>query len=317
LNPFTFTQYELVSKTPVSSTSSIFCLQPVADPNHKVYLAAWRKGIWSVQFKQPQLQIGRDYTPLPPISRQWNRGEEEPGADNEETLRFLIRRDPYGEVSGYLHCLEPGATVDMRGPLLEYELPSDVQEVLFIAGGTGIAPALQAAHSLFRSKKADGTVRMHILWANRRREDCQGGLSDYVARPKPRSTLSWWAKILGMQGLRGRGVSVPADMRQGLIVRQLEDFKSQFPGRFTVDYFVDEEDTLIRKDSILGFLNSGHKSTSQQSPPVKKVILICGPDGFISYLAGPKMWKDGLEVQGPLQGLLGQLDLKGWTVWKL
>src|SRR5436190_9277603 len=41
LNPFAFTQYELVSKTPVSPTSSIFSLRPVqAGLGHEVYLAA-------------------------------------------------------------------------------------------------------------------------------------------------------------------------------------------------------------------------------------------------------------------------------------
>ncbi|PGH14400.1 hypothetical protein AJ79_03042 [Helicocarpus griseus UAMH5409] len=314
LNPSTFTAYELVSKTPVSSTSSIFTLRPVtaADSNAAVYKQAWQRGLWSVQFKQPQLQIGRDYTPLPPVSQA---EEEEDGA-----LRFLIRKDPYGEVSGYLHNLALGARVDIRGPRLDYVLPADVEEVLFIAGGTGIAPGLQAAYNMF-SNGNEGSKRMHVLWANRRREDCSGGVSD---RPGLTGASSgpWWRRVFG----GGKDVSGEVDAtgnvaEKGLMVRQLEELKAQYPGMFTVDYFVDEEGTLVGKGSILGFtkLREGkHGQGGGHGSKRRKLILISGPDGFISYLAGPKMWSsEGKEVQGPLQGLLRQLDLKGWSVWKL
>ena len=40
-------------------------------------------------------------------------------------------------------------------------------------------------------------------------------------------------------------------------------------------------------------------------------------DGFIEYWAGRKLWVDGREVQGPLGGVLGKMDLKGWSVVKL
>jgi hypothetical protein len=34
-------------------------------------------------------------------------------------------------------------------------------------------------------------------------------------------------------------------------------------------------------------------------------------------MAGPKLWAQGKELQGPLQGIIKELDLKGWAVWKL
>ncbi|OAX80136.1 hypothetical protein ACJ72_05534 [Emergomyces africanus] len=338
LNPYTFTQYELVSKTPVSSTSSIFTLRPVKPgDNESVYKEAWQRGLWSVQFKQPQLQIGRDYTPLPPDPQARvgaNLSEEENGAGagagagggeaGDGSLRFLIRKDPYGEVSGYLHNLAPGAKLDIRGPRLDYILPADAEEILFIAGGTGIAPALQAAYTLFRNNNK--RPRMHILWANRRREDCLGGVSDTPAWSTTTTTINsmWWKRLFST----GKDPSVmehtPQDTidKQSLMVRYLEELKARYPDTLTVDYFVDEEGALIGPESILHFTkpeneNGGTRERKNRSPGGRKLILVSGPDGFISYLAGPKMWSGGKEIQGPLQGLIRQLNLKDWSVWKL
>ncbi|OJD27194.1 hypothetical protein ACJ73_01420 [Blastomyces percursus] len=331
LNPYTFTQYELVSKTPVSSTSSIFTLRPVKPgDNDAVYKDAWQRGLWSIQFKQPQLQIGRDYTPLPPIPRARVKAggkEASGGGGREETddsaLRFLIRKDHYGEVSRYLHSLPTGAKLDIRGPRLDYILPADVEEILFIAGGTGIAPALQAAHALFRNNSGrpdSKKTKMHILWANRLREDCLGGVNDSPTGRPSAGSLPWWKRVFSTN----KSLPVAEHAQQTTIarnptVRFLEELKAQYPGMLTVDYFVDEEGTLIGRNSILDFTKPEGPNEMQKRSAggARKLILISGPDGFISYLAGPKMWSGGQEFQGPLQGLIRQLDLKDWSVWKL
>ncbi|OJD11724.1 hypothetical protein AJ78_07561 [Emergomyces pasteurianus Ep9510] len=328
LNPYTFTQYELVSKTPVSSTSSIFTLRPVKPgDNDAVYKENWQRGLWSVQFKQPQLQIGRDYTPLPPVED--NLMEEHGGGGKGEgdgALRFLIRKDPHGEVSGYLHNLPPGAKLDIRGPRLDYIIPAGVDEILFIAGGTGIAPALQAAYTLFRNnKRADSQMRtkMHILWANRRREDCLGGASDTSSLPSTTSSMPWWKRLFSSGKDKDPSVleHTPQNaIEKSLMVQYLEGLKAHYPDTLTVDYFVDEEGLLIGTDSILNFTKpDGENGTRERkdSPRGRKLILVSGPDGFISYMAGPKMWSGGKEIQGPLQGLIRQLNLKDWSVWKL
>lgn len=307
LNPISFTKYTLVSREPVSSTGSIFTLRPARpDGNAEVYEEAWRAGVWSVMFKQPQLQIGRDYTPLPGVIDADANKEEDEGE-----LRFFIRKDPFGEVSRYLHGLGLGSVVEMRGPKIERRIPGQTRDVLFIAGGTGIAPALQAGHTLLRRSDASHRPRIHILWANRRREDCAGGLNDH--QEKTQGGWSWF-------GLRKNSPSSSASpavqndiASQSRMVRELEALKSQYPGQVTVDYFVDEERTFIQKQHILGFTDSTEASGSSRN----KMILVSGPEGFISYMAGPKLWAQGMEVQGPLQGIIGELGLTGWTTWKL
>ncbi|KAL1982828.1 hypothetical protein VTN96DRAFT_828 [Rasamsonia emersonii] len=311
LNPLTFAHYRLVSRQPVSSTNSIFTLDPVRPGhNRETYESAWQTGVWSVMFKQPQLQIGRDYTPLPPVGEGSNGGDSQ--SEGDESLRFLIRRDPHGEVSRYLHGLEIGAEIEIRGPQTECPIPSDVQDILFIAGGTGIAPALQAAYTLLRRTTDTRKPRMHILWASRKREDCLGGVSDTSTDAPTKS--SWW-KFGGSTKPSSPSSSStsPAPATTGAVVRELQTLKSQYPGQLTVDYFVDEENSFISKKDIRDFV----ESVSSSGSPQKRMILVSGPEGFISYMAGPKIWGGGRQLQGPVQGIIKELDLQGWTVWKL
>ncbi|KAJ5231360.1 uncharacterized protein N7469_005948 [Penicillium citrinum] len=316
LNPDTFTKYQLVSREPVSSTSSLFTLRPryPSDQNYDVYEDAWKTGVWSVMFKQPQLQIGRDYTPLPATAATPLTVEEE----NNGYLRFYIRKDPFGEVSRYLHSLKLGADIEMRGPQIECAIPKQTQEILFIAGGTGIAPALQAGYSLLNRTTKENRPRIHIFWANRLKEDCIGGHSD---TPMPSTSRSSW--FSGWFGSSKEIVSKDqiaptqplADQETSMIVRELDALKSQYPGQVTVDYYLDEENRFIGKKEILNYIES--TSRPSYGSPGSKLILVSGPEGFISYMVGPKLWADGKELQGPLRGIIKELDLKGWAVWKL
>src|SRR6202046_3187215 len=130
-----FVVYKLVEKEPVSSTASIFKLEPQEKSEEfQKYKDAWRKGIWNVHFKQPQIQIVRAYTPLPPNASALE--------SDENHLRFLIRKDPHGEVSSYLHSLPVGSNIELRGPNPEYQLTPDVKQVVFFARGAGLSPAL-------------------------------------------------------------------------------------------------------------------------------------------------------------------------------
>lgn len=309
---------------------SIFTLRPSRSSALKcgaeTYKHAWESGIWSVEVKQPQLQIARAYTPLPP-SNLAAKSAEDDGID----LRFFIRRDPKGEVSGYLHKLPDGATIDLRGPHVEYKIPRDVGELMFLAGGTGIAPALQAAHTLLSLRLSPGmeSPKIRVLWANRRREDCKRGTSHQVAAASGASkTLRFWSRPAQPKALQVQNESLKyADgMPQAPLVKELMALQKQYPSRFTVDYFVDEENTYISEAKIKQCINSKASwgNLSAKAPGVssepgtgRKLILISGPDGFVEYLAGPKVWKNGKEGQGSLGGVLRRLDLTGWDVWKL
>ncbi|KAJ5491628.1 hypothetical protein N7539_003195 [Penicillium diatomitis] len=316
LNPETFTKYCLVSREPVSPSSSLFTLRPKypSDSNYDIYEEAWRAGVWSVMFKQPQLQIGREYTPLPTTAATGLSVDEE----NEGYLRFFIRKDPFGEVSRYLHTLNTGADIELRGPKIECAIPEETRKILFIAGGTGIAPALQAGYSLLNRTTSTNRPQIHIVWASRLRADCLGGVSDTLnATTQVSASGSWFSGWFGSSSNAvhdGVDTRVSSPQEPSLIVRELEALKSQYPGQVTVDYYLDEENRFIGKQDLAQFIKPVGGGEDQD---IHNLILVSGPEGFISYMAGPKVWAQGTELQGPLRGIIKELNPKGWAVWKL
>jgi NAD(P)H-flavin reductase len=293
-----FTPFTIVAKEEISPTSVLLTLRPtslafskelVPDP----YMKSWERGTWSVEFKQPQLQIARSYTPLPPTEHN-DKGE----------LRFLIRKEHKGEVSSYLYNLPVGARIQLRGPHPEIDLPRDVTDVVFLAGGTGITPALQMIDTFFKARKMEKRPKIHIIWANRRREDCEGGISLTQA-----TLSSLWHTV----------TSSKTDQSSNTLVQEIQDLQKKFESLISVDYLVDEEGTFLDQKKILQLTKTdsevkfGPATTKIDS----KLILVSGPEGFVSYLAGPKKWEGGKEGQGELGGLLGQMRLRDWKVYKL
>ena len=320
LDPRNFTPFILEVRKKVSSTSSILSLLSLPRGQNTENIAeAWRTGVWSVQVMQPELQIARSYTPLPPAE------DAEP-----EQLRLFVRKEPQGEVSTFLHKISRGTLVHCRGPQIEYTVPEDVEEVLFLAGGTGIAPALQVAHTLYNCRPSTSVQgpRMQILWANRRREDSYFGLDPFSPEQQPAGIVP---KVRNLtESSQGR-IAVNGEMPkedgpiltsrpQNPLVDEVEALKSKYPDKVTVEYLVDDESSYISEGLLRNYLG-GIAQVSQQSAEVrpngKKLVLISGPEGFINFYAGPKSMKGGREIQGPLGGILQKIEPPGWEIWKL
>jgi hypothetical protein len=308
LNPHTFTPYTLVEKHTVSPTSAIFVLRnrdgrPEPDSVREV----WKRSVWSVQIKQPQLQIARAYTPLPPTSDAHEKGHDEP-AD----IRLLIRQEAGGEVSTYLHRLPKESVIELRGPNTELELPHDIKEIIFLAGGTGIAPAMQIAQALGRRTGS----KLHILWANRRREECLGGVSDDVGHEALASSRKGlWQILVGSNDAAQDTVTdSQTPSPKGIMVQELEALKerSKAATRGTsIQYYVDEEKSFIKPADL--------ERKIRRAPEEKgsRLIIVSGPGGFIEHWAGKKKWEGGRETQGTLGGVLGKMELGDWRVFKL
>lgn len=283
-----FTPFSIVDKEDVSPTSFIVTLRPkpfVDNPQSAKsdpYEKEWEKGTWSVEFKQPELQIARSYTPLSPR-------ENDPTGD----LRFLIRRETNGEMSRYLAQLPVGGRVELRGPHTELELPKEATDIVFLAGGTGIAPALQVVHTLLRVRKPKMDLpHIHIIWANRRREDCVGGMD-----------------------LHGAGGT---DRAEGTIVQELRRLQEKHPDSLNVDYLVDEEGTFL-DEGMISKLTKRKSEVKHQAVSTRtdsRLLFVSGPEGFVNYLAGSKKYRGGQEVQGELGGLIGKMGMRDWKVWK-
>lgn len=290
-----FKPFQIMRNEPVSSTCSIITLRAsTQQPAPKIDDPAqdqWSHSLWSVEFKQPLLQIARAYTPLPPTETMQT---------NE--LRFLIRREHRGEMSNYISNLKVGEIIGVRGPRVEYEIPDNVKDVVFLAGGTSIAPALQTAHILLRGKAATvgSTTRVHILWANRKREEVAGGKSPHG----PGGFWRFW---------RSNTQAVSSQV-PNVLIEELNSLEAQFPGRFTFQCLVDEEGSFIT-DSLIKQACGDRRN--QVITPESKLVVVSGPDGFVQHFAGPKEIRNGQEVQGRLGGVLFRCKPSGWGVVKL
>ncbi|KAF3931449.1 hypothetical protein ABW19_dt0203259 [Dactylella cylindrospora] len=263
INPDTFTPYTITSSTSLSPTSSIITLRPKCNkpPPDSFWSSIEKAGIWSVQIKQPQLQIQREYTPIP-----------NPHQSDENEIKLFVRAVSNGEVSPYLLSRKPGDVVEIRGPVISYswappsqngETQGDRQkvgDVVFIAGGTGIAPALQIAMHILRQE--DGKKRnLTILYASRSSEE----------------------------------TIIPN-------LKELEGLKS---GKIKVDvkYFYDDKATFIKRSDIETALESFGRGEGKG----RDVLFISGPEGFITHYAGKKGWEGGVETQGILGGIIGDI----------
>lgn len=353
---------------------------------------AWKHGLWCVEIKQPQLQVARDYTPLPPPVGM-GMGQEQGQEQGQELLedmergrlRFLIRKMDGGEVSSYLSKLKVGDRVELRGPHLGFDVAERLGglvrsgddgegeqmgqqqeqgqgQVVFLAGGTGIAPALQVARRLYgpvyekgpshgkgewkqmSDKMPTNPPKMTIVWANRFREDCPD--------------------CEDVEALRKKGYYLPSSPSSSSssagIMPYLQDIKAHHPEQFKFACTVDTEKKFIDAKAILDAVTSTstNKSlvkgiaTTNPSCPFhsssalvhvsdrqdheakcrcqtgsgsngKNLLMVSGPEGFIARFAGPKAWAEGLERQGHVGGVAGELMRKGkmsreeWMVLKL
>ena len=337
LNTETFVPYTITSRQAISPSSFIFTVTPNnANPSPN-YLhpqsSTWRYPLWSVEFKQPEVQIARNYTPLPPLHG------EDPATGS---LRFYVRAIGGGEMSTYLSRLGVGQGVWLRGPHPGFDIMKrlgDQKDVVFLAGGTGIVPGLQVARTVLDGRS---DTSFTLLWAVRKREELQG--------VKPGSSSSWsrlWRRPL------------PEEVQQGIqsaspMGRELDEMKKRYGDRLKIHIAIDEEKTQFKSVDLSNKLQnfpskSQHATgcqlhdqrlhmglsefepttppcictTSEQSQPGKNLFMVSGPEGFIAHYTGPKVWLAGVETQGLVSGVAGELLRKhpwlasDWLVLKL
>lgn len=366
LNGDSFVPFSVISKEQTSPTTFILTVTSPAQhqaANAALIRDAWAHGLWSVEIKQPQLQIARNYTPLPPPACP----DEAPDDDAHHNLRFLVRRYDGGEMSTYLSRLQPGDEVYLRGPHLGFDVGARFGEagerVVFLAGGTGVAPALQAArHLLLRRGESEERVKlsMEIIWASRSRADCAG--CPHLL-PQGNSGRGFWSLLAG-------GSVPPAGAQdvEGLehpVVRELRGLQDAFRSRgheLELRCVADDEGSVISGTDVARAIEGAHKPPSSmtagsvtaekpscyyhsqqllqhsthesdagqgeagkpaskcecggQGAKGKNLLMISGPDGFISAFVGPKVWADGAERQGPVSGLVRKLMQKNPEAWR-
>ncbi|TWU72102.1 mitochondrial peripheral inner membrane protein [Metarhizium rileyi] len=335
LNSDTFTPYTITSREPISPTSVIFTISPQQHGPSLPYLlpgsTAWRYPLWSVEFKQPEVQIARHYTPLPPAD-----GDK----TQDGTLSFYIRAVGGGEMSNYLNRQGVGCHVHLRGPHTGLDILGRLggrNKVVFLAGGTGVVPGMQVAKAVL---ERDATSTVKLLWAVRRREELQRRRDDGGKRP-------WWDF-----GGNAAPTELTADVEEpSAMGKRLARMKATYGERLVILVAVDEERTRFTEGDLRHVLRADGRAppglgcrlhdqrlhtrasefeapgtACQCSPaddPGKNLLVVSGPEGFIAHYAGDKMWLDGTLTQGSVGGVAGELQRKDpslandWLVLKL
>lgn len=87
---------------------------------------------------------------------------------NESTMSFLIKQVPNGLMSSWLEGAQVGQELQMTGPLGSFYLRSVTRPLVFLAGGTGLAPFLSMLDVLV----AQGcTQPVHLIYGVTRDQD--------------------------------------------------------------------------------------------------------------------------------------------------
>ncbi|KAJ6785854.1 hypothetical protein PWT90_10400 [Aphanocladium album] len=99
----------------------------------------------------------RPYTPI--------NDENDPGY-----VELLVKQYPGGPMSTHIHSLQPGQTLDIKGPLPKYAWAENKHDHIgLIAGGTGITPMFQLARGIFQN--ANDKTKVTLVFGNIAKQD--------------------------------------------------------------------------------------------------------------------------------------------------
>lgn len=153
-----FTPLTIRAIKQITSDSSVISLELPHEllPDNFAYPEPPHTPLQALYIRQPELQIQRAYTPLNLDCFQAPDGDDRsPNDGSNRSINFLVKRYKDGEVSSYVHRQGPGDQLWVRGPVRTWTLP-EADELIFIAGGTGLTPLIQMLnqrHSLPKTIK--------------------------------------------------------------------------------------------------------------------------------------------------------------------
>lgn len=102
-------------------------------------------------------EVVRPYTP---ISR----------SDQLGYFDILVKKYEGSKMGQHLFSLQPGDTIDAKGPFVKLPLkPNQYKSIGMIAGGTGIAPMFQVARHLLRNP--NNKTEISLIYASKTRKD--------------------------------------------------------------------------------------------------------------------------------------------------
>ena len=193
---------------------------------------------------------------------------------------------------------------------MEYKIPQEVEEMVCLVGGTGVACAMQVVKEVL-----DRGGRVRVVWAVR----------DGKARENGKG---WW--LFG-----GRDAQpLEENPTRNPMLTHLHHLKTLHPTNLAITTHMDNTPSALRPSTLLPLLFPPQNppitppkspATTTTTADAKKLLLVAGPPGFVEYWVGAKVWDNsvGKEGQGGIGGVLGgEMIRRGegkgeWVVWKL
>ncbi|KAL2913004.1 hypothetical protein HK105_207459 [Polyrhizophydium stewartii] len=208
-----------------------------------------------------------------------------PISHSENHIELLVKRYELGTVSRHIHSLAPGDKMHIRGPLLTLPYKQNLVERMgMIAGGTGIAPMLQLINRILDDPL--DLTHISLVYASRTPEDIIAKADlDRLQQAHPEQlSITYLAD-------RPSAAAVPQDVHIGPISASV--LAKALPAPTRTD------------------------PQARQKPERAKfplAVLVCGPEGMITAVAGPRIAED---VPGPLGGILKEMGYADQQVVKL
>ncbi|KAI9352648.1 hypothetical protein BDR26DRAFT_849625 [Obelidium mucronatum] len=198
-----------------------------------------------------------------------------PIAYGRDYFDLLIKKYPNGSVSSMIHDLKPGEDfIIARGPILSFPYTENMADrIIMIAGGTGITPMYQLIKQILKDPKDKTNVSL-------------------VYGSKTESDI--------------------------LLGNELHVLSQKYPDRLQVNHVI-QNATSTTSSRGFGSIHQGIidervlSSIGIPKPADEPLILVCGPDGMVEWLAGEKKSENN---QGPLRGVLAKLGYTPQQVFK-
>ncbi|GAA5955359.1 hypothetical protein JCM8115_001925 [Rhodotorula mucilaginosa] len=271
-----WTTVKITYVTPISPETSLFRLEVPKSVLPPAFSSdPTARPILSLYVEEPSLQIQRAYTPLSATSFDSSGPAE---------LDLVVKRYHDGELSRYIHRLGPGSELHVRGPSVTWWYrPQDWDEVVFVVGGTGITPAYQFVNDMLREAEPSSSS------------------------PTPRPAVSV--------------VYASPSPSRVLLKNELDALKARDSDHVAVHYLVDRPEAGTSKkqlptDMAVGLIDRSklESAIGQKQQDKRRVVVVCGPEGMVEAVAGPR----GRNFsQGRVGGILQQLGYTEKEVVKL
>lgn len=274
--------------------------------------------------------------------------------DKGGTMTFYIKRYADGEVSRYIVDKEIGDELDIRGPHVEFKFPHhplnlvherpifrdlpskveaetllqslkrennipDYDNLVFFGAGTGIAPILQV---LFSRNPYRGFVTVHYSARSTSEFSPFRRLAFFLEKL---DRVKFVEHIDGQARLSAKDIKSPAErayvspMREEIENTDATSEESKLKLRMAI---MDGTFESAKKPAMGQEREPWYENALQQAQQTLRVpkadaglAIVCGPDGYIDYVAGGKDRATG--EQGLVQGLLKKQGWNSKNVYKL